>query len=72
MQMSPSDIRYIQNSVADDMDGRPLISVFEDLVSGRLRAENMSAIEVVPYKGLNYAFDGNRRLLLFKVSHYSL
>ena len=67
-QMRPSDIRFIQSDVSPELDGRDLLVVFEQLVRGQLRADGMGQIEVVPYMGLNFAFDGNRRLLLFKVS----
>ena len=67
-QMRPSDIRFIQSDVSPELNGQDLLVVFEQLVRGQLRADSMGQIEVVPYAGLNFAFDGNRRLLLFKVS----
>ena len=68
-QMRPSDIRFIQSDVAQSFrDERDLLAVFRQLVHGQLRADDIEPIEVVSYEGLQYAFDGNRRLLLFKVS----
>lgn len=66
--LPPSEIRFIQDSVrAEFSNGNDMLEVFEDLCRGRLRPEQMGPIEVVKYQGLNFAFDGNRRLLLFKV-----
>ena len=72
-RMRPSDIRFIQSDVAQSFrDERDLLAVFRQLVYGELRANDIAPIEVVLYEGLYeeefFAFDGNRRLLLFKVS----
>ena len=67
--MRPSDIRFIQSNVAQALrDGQDLLALFEQLVYGQLRADDIEPIEVVSHEGLYYAFDGNRRLLLFQVS----
>ena len=67
--MRPSEIRYIQDDISPEFsNGRDLLDVFKELCQGRLRPEDMGPIEVVPYQGQNYAFKGNWRLLLFKVS----
>ena len=66
--MRPSQIRYIQDDVAHQFsNGKNLVDVFKDLYQERIRPEDMGAIDVVQYQGQCYAYDGNRRLLLFKV-----
>ena len=66
--MWPSDIRFIQSDVSQYIDdGRDMLDVFKQLVRGEIRAGDMGDIEVVRYERLHYAYDGNRRLLLFKV-----
>ena len=66
-QMYPSNIRFIQSDVGQNINGRDMLDVFKQLVRREIRADDMGVIEVTPYEGLHYAFDGNRRLLLFKV-----
>ena len=66
---NPRDIRYMQDSVADKIrNGKDLLDVFKELVDGTLEPSNMTPIEVVVIGGEYFAYDGNRRLLLFKVS----
>ena len=65
--MRPRDIRYIQCDVSHQMEGRDLLEVFKDLVRGELTVDDMEPIEVVTHRGLTFAYDGNRRLTIYKV-----
>ena len=73
--MKPSDIGYIQDKVGSQISqpaaaggGKTeLIVEFEKLASGAEKVTDMKPIEVVQHEGKTYAFDGNRRLLMFKV-----
>ena len=42
------------------------LSVFAECFCTDPRAENMEPIEVVKHKGLTLAYDGNRRLYVYK------
>ena len=48
-----------------------LIKTFDDLLYDRISVESFPPLTVVQYDGKFYAYDGNRRLYLFKVSYYS-
>ena len=70
--MKPSDIGYIQDNVGSQISqsggGKiDLIDEFKKLASGAEKVTDMKPIEVVQHEGKTYAFDGNRRLLMFKV-----
>ena len=70
--MKPSDIGYIQDNVGSQISqsggGKiDLIDEFKKLASGAEKVTDMKPIEVVQHDGKTYAFDGNRRLLMFKV-----
>ena len=68
--MRPSKIRYSQDSIAKKFStgtGKTLLETFEELVNGETNPEDLDCIEVSFHDGGYIAFEGNRRLFLFKV-----
>ena len=68
--IKPSDILFCQENI-DGKFGRgnntSLLDTFKKLVSGDLEPSDFPPITVVCYDGKYYAYDGHRRLFLFKV-----
>ena len=67
--MSPSDIIYSQNSIAPRFqDGEHLLFTFAMLVQGKETPQSLPPIEVRYMKSWEsyIAFEGNRRLFLYK------
>ena len=71
--MKLDDIYFAQDSVnAIFKDNKTsLIKTFDDLLNDRVSVHRFPPLTVVKYDGKFYAYDGNRRLYLFKVSYYS-
>ena len=66
-RLSPSDIRFTQDSIAGRFyDGRDLSVTFQALLSGRLTVDVITPIQVAYIDGLYWARTGNRRLYLYR------
>ena len=63
------DIYFLQDSINSEFqDGTHLLDVFQDLLEDEISPSDFPDITVVKHRNnLYFAFDGNRRLYLFKV-----
>ena len=70
LQLRPSDIRYSQDSISiyfrDDSSGT-ILDLFEKIINGEINVSFLPRIQVADYDGNWMAFEGNRRLFVFKV-----
>ena len=68
--MKLKDIYFAQDSVNGIFKDNKtsLIKVFNDLLYDRASPLDFPPLVVVMYEGKHYAYDGNRRLFLFKVA----
>ena len=70
MQLKPSEIRYSQDSISIDFsnsDNGSILDLFEKLITGELAVSSLPLVQVAHYDGQWMAFEGNRRLFVFKV-----
>ena len=70
LQLRPSDIRYSQDSISfklRDEDNGTILDLFEKIINGEITVSFLPRIQVADYDGNWMAFDGNRRLFVFKV-----
>ena len=66
--MNVSDIYFAQDSInCDFFNKTSIVDVFLDLLCDRISPLTFPPIVVVVYDGKHFAYDGNRRLYLFKV-----
>ena len=73
MQLKPSEIRYSQDSISmyfSGTDNGSILDLFEKLISGEINVSYLPLIEVAYYDDHWMAFEGNRRLFVFKVRDY--
>ena len=62
------DIYFLQDSINSEFqDGTHLLDVFQDLLEDENSPSDFPDITVVKHINKYFAFDGNRRLYLFKV-----
>ena len=70
LELKPSEIRYSQDSISfyfrDDSNGT-ILDLFEKIISGEINVSFLPRIQVADYDGNWMAFEGNRRLFIFKV-----
>lgn len=67
MRLSPSDIRFTQDSVGGRFsDGSYISKTLEQLLYGGITVDEIAPIEVVRHEGLWWALTGNRRLYLYR------
>lgn len=67
-RLRPGDIRFTQDSVGSRFtDGRFVSDTFHQLLDGRIRADDIPAIEAVVDGGKWWAVTGNRRLYVFRL-----
>lgn len=65
--LSPSEIRYFQDSISNKFtDGTSLTSTFALLLDGQLSVSSLPAMGCFWMNGSWYAVSGNRRLFLYK------
>ena len=70
MQLKPSEIRYSQDSISiyfSDSDNGSILDLFEKLIAGEINVAYLPLVQVAYYNGYWMAFEGNRRLFVFKV-----
>ena len=70
MKLKPSEIRYSQDSISNefsDINHGTIIDAFKKLLDGTLEVHVLGRVEVGHYLGNWVAFEGNRRLFIFKV-----
>ena len=69
-KLKPSEIRYSQDSInfyfRDDSNGT-ILDLCEKIINGEINVSFLPRIQVANYNGNWMAFDGNRRLFVFKV-----
>ena len=73
MLLKPSKIRYSQDSISIDFsnsDNGSILDLFEKLITGELAVSSLPLVQVAQYEGQWMAFEGNRRLFVFKVRGY--
>ena len=71
MYLSPMEIRFTQSSISEQFrDGSLMMELFQDLVTGNEHPDSIDDIKCVRWKKKYWAIDGNRRLLLYKVSPF--
>ena len=70
MQLKPSQIRYSQDSISiyfSDSDNGSILDLFEKLITGEINVAYLPLVQVAHHDGHWMAFEGNRRLFVFKV-----
>ena len=70
LQLRPSDIRYSQDSIniyfREEGSGT-ILDLFEKIINGEINVSFLPRIQVADYDGNWMAFEGNRRLFVYRV-----
>ena len=74
VQLDVGDIYFSQNSINAIFkeEKTTLVDTFQDLLLENIKPSDFPPITVVKYNNEYFAYDGNRRLFLFKVSQLSI